>query len=87
MLDLLSIHRAKVAVEPGQGFLDELVSGRDVVGLANDEPLVIRWSPQEIEHGLDRGFDIVERIISAVQHQGRDFDPAHVVDLVGLGKG
>lgn len=58
-----------------------------MVGLANDEPLLIHGSPQEIEHGLDRGFDVVERIVCPIHHQGRDFDPAHVVDLVGLGKG
>ena len=85
-LKLVSIHRPEVAVKPGQGLLDVFDSGGNMVGLANDELLVIRRSPQKVEHGLDRGFDVVERIISAVQHQCRYFDPAHVVNLVGLGK-
>ena len=35
-------HRAQVAVEPGQGFFDEFVPGRDVVGFIHLQLLVAR---------------------------------------------
>jgi hypothetical protein len=42
--------RAQIAVEPGQGFLDGFVSGRDVVSFVQFQLLVLGWSSQKVEH-------------------------------------
>ncbi len=37
-------HRTQVSVEPGEGFLDELVPETDMVGFVQFELLVLGWS-------------------------------------------
>ena len=78
-----SSHRSQILVQPGQGLLDVLGPWRDVVGLVEDEAFVLIRGSQEIEHGSDPLINI--DVVHPVQHQGRDPDPGHVVDLIGLG--
>ncbi len=41
----LLLHWPKVLVEPVQGFLHELIPGRDVIGVVRDQPLVLSRGP------------------------------------------
>ena len=49
-LRINSPDRAQVSVEPGQGFLNDSVSGRVVVSLVQFQLLVLGRSPQKVKH-------------------------------------
>jgi hypothetical protein len=53
---LIPFHRPQVFVEPGQGFLDVIISERAMVAFTQHEPLVFGRSPQKVEHGFDLRF-------------------------------
>src|SRR5512135_635586 len=51
------LHGPQVTIQPSQGFLNELISRHEVTAVVDDPFLVVRWRPEELEHGFLRGLD------------------------------
>ncbi len=56
-----------------------------MVGLVEDELLVLCRRPEEVVHGFDPPVDVEDVVVPAVQHEGRRPDPGQVVELMDLG--
>src|SRR2546425_1493494 len=83
-VDLGSLDRAQVAIEPGQSLFDEFISRWGVVGFIQFQLFVGGGRSQEVVHRLN-GFLRTTSIEFSVQHQGRYFHPGYVVDWTHFG--
>jgi hypothetical protein len=55
-----------------------------VVGLIQFQSLVFRGRSQQIEHRLDRCLEKINRVVPAIQHQSRNFDPGDVAGRAAI---
>src|SRR5687767_1325530 len=81
----LLVYWAQVTVKPGEGLLDEFISGWDVVGFVQLQLLVVLRSSQKVKHWLAQCLMQKNRVVLSIQHQGGYFDARNVIDLLYLG--
>ena len=75
-------HRSQVAVQPVEGFFDELGAGH-VVPLIIDEHLLLLWRcSKQIEEGLLGSLERKVKVVATIEHQQGNGHPWDEVDLI-----